>query len=221
MVRAAGHLAVTQLEIAVAGFAVCSVITYCFALSKPKGVNEASSIILTESEYKSLVNMLENDGSNSPEKSRTMSGRMSDMLRNYQVHITNNPFRDGDFAALLLVSGGSVVLGAIHLIAWNFTFPSSTERWLWNVSALVSASVLPLGIPFALLGVFVDRTLHRKERFGSDGPGYYVGGLIFSGCCILYIGSRLVIIVEMIRCLFYLPPAAFVATWTNGMPHFE
>lgn len=220
VVRAARKLAVTQLEIAVAGFAVCSVITYFFALSKPKGVNEASSIMLTESRYESLVHMLENDGAVSPDKPRSMSRRMSEMLRSYQVHFTNNPFHEGEFTALLLVSGTSVVLGAIHLIAWNFTFPNPTERWLWNISALVSASVLPLGVPIALVGVFVDRMLHGKDDFESEGPGYYVGGLIFSGCCVLYVGSRLVIIVEMIRCLFYLPPAAFVATWTNNFPHF-
>ena len=30
-----------------------------------------------------------------------------------------------------------VMFGAIHLLAWNYAFPSTTEKWLWRISSLL------------------------------------------------------------------------------------
>jgi hypothetical protein len=37
---------------------------------------------------------------------------------------------------------------------------------------------------------------------------------------LMYLVARLVIIVEIFRGLWYLPPEAFVTTWTSSIPHF-
>jgi hypothetical protein len=36
----------------------------------------------------------------------------------------------------------------------------------------------------------------------------------------MYITARLVLLVETFRTLFFLPPLAFVSTWTANIPHF-
>jgi hypothetical protein len=37
----------------------------------------------------------------------------------------------------------------------------------------------------------------------------------------VYITARLVLLVETFRTLFFLPPLAFVSTWTADIPHFS
>jgi hypothetical protein len=36
---------------------------------------------------------------------------------------------------------------------------------------------------------------------------------------LVYILARLFLIVELFRCLFFLPPSAFVSTWVSSVPH--
>jgi hypothetical protein len=43
--------------------------------------------------------------------------------------------------------------------------------------------------------------------------------MVFFLVVFIYILARLFLIVELFRCLFFLPPSAFVATWVSSVPH--
>jgi hypothetical protein len=46
-------------------------------------------------------------------------------------------------------------------------------------------------------------------------------GIILLLCLILasYVVCRLFLVVEVFRCLCFLPPSAYVATWATNVPH--
>lgn len=50
-------------------------------------------------------------------------------------------------------------------------------------------------------------------------PPLYANLFLFF-CLALYCISRIVLMVQMVRCLFFLTPDAFQATWAASLPHF-
>jgi hypothetical protein len=98
----------------------------------------------------------------------------------------------------------SLAFGAIHFAAWNFPFPTTIEQWLWRVCVVYSTLSLPLGY---YLGLIPGLT-----RYVDDAS-------LVSASIGMYSVSRLVIIVGMGRCLFYLPPESFTTTWAANLPH--
>jgi hypothetical protein len=53
-----------------------------------------------------------------------------------------------------------MVFGAIHLAAWNFSFPSKVERIMWRMSS-TAITLLPL---FSLLNSSMSSKLHAAKR---------------------------------------------------------
>jgi len=99
-----------------------------------------------------------------------------------------------------------IVFGGIHCIGWFFNFPSSDEAILWRVSSVVLTGIaflLPL-ILFCLM-----ETLNR--RFSV-----IVGIIIL----LVYIVSRLLLLVEAFISLRHLTPGMFaLVEWTSFIPH--
>jgi len=119
---------------------------------------------------------------------------------------------------LLLIS---VPFGAIHLAAWNYTFPTQIDRDVWRSAAIVitTATLAFLGA-VAAVEVF-SKTM--KCVFGSSRVENTVDtifGYLVAATVIIYTLSRLALIVEMFRCLLYLPPDAYLKTWASNIPHF-
>lgn len=92
----------------------------------------------------------------------------------------------------------AVVMGAIHLAGWNFAFPTTIDKWLWRMNSIAS-------IVFAMTSVFIIPTSESLMVISIA----------------IYSVARVALIVEMIRCLFYLPSDAFTATWTANIPHIS
>jgi hypothetical protein len=98
----------------------------------------------------------------------------------------------------------SLAFGAIHFAAWNFPFPTTIDQWLWRVCVVYSTLSLPLGYYIGLIP--------GLTRYVDDAS-------LVSASIGMYSVSRLVIIVGMGRCLFYLPPESFMNTWAANLPH--
>ena len=105
----------------------------------------------------------------------------------------------------LIISPTSLLFGAIHVAAWAFHFPSAVDMWIWRVASCISALALLVG----------NAGYHLNATFNGSSTGFV--GL----CCawVLYTVARFVLMVEMIRTLFYLPSGAFISTWAAGFPH--
>ncbi|SPQ20904.1 2e0332dd-2639-4ba2-b789-3678d10ef824 [Thermothielavioides terrestris] len=93
---------------------------------------------------------------------------------------------------LLCLLGAS--FGAIHLISWNTTFPTTVEQWLWRSSALTSVATAVLCMQFRTMGV------------KWEGPI----SIIKVGSPLLYIISRLVMAVETFAGLRAMEPGTYM-----------
>jgi hypothetical protein len=105
-----------------------------------------------------------------------------------------------------------VIFGAIHCVAWSFSFSSHTEAFLWRLSS-VAITVVPLFlVGFFTLGVVADES------------GWDTLGLSLLFCMplsgLLYVAARLTTLVLAFINLSSLPPGAFQAVhWTTLLPH--
>ncbi|KAI9448967.1 hypothetical protein F5148DRAFT_987816, partial [Russula earlei] len=120
--------------------------------------------------------------------------------------------------AWVAVLGITLTFGGIHCIGWSFSFPSSAEQTLWRVAS-VTITAVPILFPvFPLL----DRD---DSGDGNLSRFFFNLGLLFLSLCVvasplLYMLSRLVLLVLPFLSLRSLPPAAYhVVHWTSFIPH--
>jgi hypothetical protein len=169
-------------------------------------------------------------------------------IKDIQASRTNMHANMDDPLFWIMLIALPIVYGSVHLIAWNFTFPTYTEKMMWRVACILIAG----GIPFTLimiitlfLGYIIAELLFEKypwwerftERFTERtkkiilidifGPSRIsvIAGLIslFSGFIslfALYFGARLFIIIESFISIRRLPLGVFLTVnWSTYIPH--
>jgi hypothetical protein len=107
-----------------------------------------------------------------------------------------------------------IIFGAIHCIAWDFTFPTLVEKRMWQVSSVLSAALVSLTV--------VLLVIYWRFAVTKDGPSLKAkrgSSVIFLLLAAVFVFARLFIIMEAFRSLAYLPSGAFLTTWTNAWPH--
>ena len=112
-----------------------------------------------------------------------------------------------------IVLGVAACFGAIHCIAWHFSFPTHTELLMWRISS-VAITAVPVYILLMSFLVF----LLGKMDFHKFGITILYFGLL-SGF-ILYIIARVVTLDLALISLRDLPPGAYETVhWTTIIPH--
>ena len=112
----------------------------------------------------------------------------------------------GFFICILPVVGG--VFGGIHCVGWFFDFPSSAEAMLWRVSSAVLTVVAFLS---PIIIYFLAKLHDDQEYFGVA-----VGTIIV----LVYVVSRLLLVVEAFMSLRHLTPGMLaLVKWTSFLPH--
>jgi hypothetical protein len=222
IVRHTTRLPVSQLEIAVLAFSVCTFFTYLFYLRKPQNVT-APTYITADGNNPKLF-----DKSTYPKRSSWFQstfekwGAKDSILDLISRPIPNDiEYEDNfkfihDYCPWTFIDDGMVVagtiFGALHCFAWNFQFPSRTERLLWKIAGVGSAAV-----PLAYTLVFnVHHLLKDTHRFQ---PLLWILFVLRSALEVFYVLARLYLMVEVFRSLFFLPPEAFITTWSTQIPH--
>jgi hypothetical protein len=215
IVRAVRSLSVSQLEVAVTAFGVCAIITYFLVLPKPKGVDVP--IILKQFEGYIPVEKAEFHVVRNRVYQSSVRGLFvpeADLVELAEImgsHIPNDTV--SDFAILHLDMGvaiGGLIFGAIHIAAWNLSFPTAIEQTLWRTASIMSTALLPI----MYLPLFMNEyIIQRRVPFML----IKVWDIIFGG---LYVIARASLLVEIFRTLFYLPEDAYVTTWAVSVPHF-
>ena len=110
------------------------------------------------------------------------------------------------------VVGG--VFGGIHCAGWYFNFPSSAEAMLWRVSSAVLT-----GIAFLLPIVAIFVTF-LSEFINSDSLRRYFAATVYSIIVLVYVVSRLILLLEAFISLRHLTPEMLaLVTWTSFIPH--
>ena len=230
--RAREHLLVTHLEIVTLAYAAMNFVIYIFWWNKPLNVNRPIRV------FRKLDRNAASD-SNRPHRSRpvewkltwkAIGGGLKTLLsliiagEGDEVHLSHEdrvPMfwadnrRDKHFAmADFMVLGVGICFGAIHCIAWHFSFPTPTELLMWRISS-VAITAVPVYIPLMMgLGVLLG------ELMNSDKLGFTViyFGPLFGG--ILYIIARAATLVLAFTSLRDLPPGAYQTVhWTTSIPH--
>lgn len=104
---------------------------------------------------------------------------------------------------------GAAIFGGIHVLAWNFAFPTTIELICWRCASVYLTIVSLASVPLAYLEDHSSKTVETG-----------VDRLVNFFLC-LYIVARLFILVEIFRTLFFLPAGSFVSTWSTNLPHFS
>ncbi|KAJ7038362.1 hypothetical protein C8F04DRAFT_359624 [Mycena alexandri] len=108
--------------------------------------------------------------------------------------------------------------GAIHCVAWNTTFPTISEMWMWrSSSSFVAVYPLLLG-SFCALSFFLQGKLRRRSTL--DNLFSLVLKTIVFGGVPIYILCRLCLIALPFTTLRALPTGALVdVDWSVYIPH--
>ena len=121
-----------------------------------------------------------------------------------------------DVAIGSLLSLVGVVFGGIHCAGWFFSFPSSDEAILWRVSSAVltgTAFLLPLFL--TLLAFFF-----KFSEGGNHKRRYFIAGFTIILLVLVYVMSRLLLLVEAFISLRHLTPGMLaLVKWTSFIPH--
>ena len=187
LVRYSQHKAVSQLELVTLGFGICGFFSYVVRWFKPQGIETHIRVWLRnidvddEEHMKKLHQAAFNISSTAPATfynalRRLEDGKIEKKLRMPNDAIGGEPRKVPKvFWTLALLA---MLVGAFHLFAWRFAFPTAVERTLWIVSCFVL-----IGSPLiSLLGVshfrqyafekardnFVLRVQRALQQHGTD-----------------------------------------------------
>lgn len=213
--RRAEGLSLSVLEISTIGYAACAIIAYFLWWKKPRIMTEASLIekkIVQIDKTKSDPDTpptnedKEDDSNNRPNASNECLIRCTEpKLLDYNKY----------WGPVNAIGGISpMVYGLLHLLAWNNAFPTQVELILWRTSTIaVIASCIPM-LLYGFIGPKISLTWFGI-RIKLE---HLFLGLFF----IMYVPTRLFMLVEAFRQLWYLPPNAYqVTSWSNYLPQFS
>ncbi len=228
IMRHAQKLPSSQLEVAVVSVAGFALVTYILIFKKLQGVNTPRYILAARYPTPEDILTIAEAGTQRP--IAFIWEATSYAIPNLALHDTGANWQN---VSIFTWGGGfaSSILGSIHCVAWNFEFPTPTERLLWRV-----ASVLTTALPFPLfvwaLGIIAWRMIKklitgkaiRRRREGipfnsAEGARLF---LALSGflAALVYVFARFFLLFEIFRSLFFLPPGAFrTPTWFASLPH--
>ncbi|KAF8660448.1 hypothetical protein AX16_001628 [Volvariella volvacea WC 439] len=129
---------------------------------------------------------------------------------------------DGEAQQLAVIYGSliGVLFGGIHLIGWDFQFPTTTELWLWRTSSLI-LTIIPLGF---VLSYTFSLAYGRTSSSFMEGV-YKVIAVAFAYPHIflgppLYCAARIALLFLAFFTLRDLPDSAYRnVQWTEFVPH--
>ena len=244
--RAIQHLPITPLEIATLGFTIPSFATFALWFSKPVDIQIPMTIEL-EDKLEDLLKKLGPQAScswrdtpldfigpvNSPSfvsevilKNRIWPGHArftgpADRIRN-DVFGLKYSKTDQLFVAATWVS-----YAAVHLIAYDFSFPSHAEVIIWRVSAIAMAGSMVLiwmvgnRKTFLLVGYLWPSKRKEMEKISNE-RGKVSRVQILSGAAIalMYMSARVCLIVLALIALRQVHAAVYNSVeWTGLFPH--
>jgi len=100
---------------------------------------------------------------------------------------------------------------AMHVVAWNWNFPTPVEQLLWRVASITPTVICP--VIFMLFPVIGDHS-KKWQRVVVWCAIYPLGAVYFL--------ARATLVVQVVLCLRALPKAAYdEVDWTFYVPHIS
>ena len=223
--RAIEHLPVTHLEIVTLAYAAMNFVIYVFWWNKPLNVNRPVRVFrksepgetqpqvpepiseARELTWEVIRNGLEATfffiiGSQDEDFDLSREDRVPRFWANTSA--------TGDEAAIAdaIMLGVGVCFGAIHCIAWDFSFPTHAELVMWRISS-VAITAVPI---YIFLGFILAAW--------ADSSNYTPEAILILPPVTLYILARAVTLVLAFTSLKDLAPGAYeIVHWTTFIPH--
>ena len=223
------HLPVTHLEIVTLAYAAMNFAIYIFWWNKPLNVNRPVRVF-RKSEPREAQPRVNEPISEARKLTREAIGKGletiyklivagedndADLSREDRVpRFWANTNENDVIIADVIVLGVGVCFGAIHCIAWLFSFPTHAELLMWRISS-VAITALPFYILLLVVLAFWlgEKTDSEKVFLTLLYFGPFSGG-------VLYILARAVTLVLAFTSLRDLPPGAYETVhWTTFIPH--
>ena len=223
--RGVERLPITHLEIVTLAYAAMNFVIYVFWWNKPLNVNRPVRVFRkSDVEEPTLEGRRFASGANRDSLETIfnfIAGGQDDGVnlgREDRVprFWANSTAKDA-LTADLIVLGVGVCFGAIHCIAWGFTFPThAAESLIWRISS-VAITAVPFYIPLTLL---LATWLGNMD---FDNAAVIIGGFATFSILpagVLYILARVFTLALAFTSLRDLPHGAFdTVHWTTFIPH--
>ena len=226
--RAIERLPITHLEIVTLAYAAMNFVIYIFWWNKPLNVNRPVRVFrkpdlgaesqpretrrsgawrLTWREIgKGLVTMVVYIAGGQDNELFDHSLIDEDRVPRFWADSSGDDAKRAD----AIVLGVGVCFGAIHCIAWSFSFPTHAELLMWRISS-VAITAVPVYISLGTVLGFWLEDMHFGKTILYFSP--------FSGV-ILYILARAITLVLAFTSLRDLPPGGYETVhWTTFIPH--
>jgi hypothetical protein len=224
-IRTSRHLPISLLELAVLAYSTSAFFTYILSFHKPQGINEPTYVsvpIVLD------VLLLERILAATKESSGYTGTRVSSLFIGGppNINILQPIPNNAEYAIFPTINGwkfpfsyyfvgmtfAGTLFAVIHCLAWNFHFPSSTDRLLWRVSSVLTVAWTPVyAVNFVLCG-HLKKVVRGALQFGQSVEIILLLVYVLARCCLL---------VLVFRCLFFLETGAFIATLDGMIPHIQ
>lgn len=228
LARVAEGLPICALEVATSAFALCSFLTYLLLFKKPQGAFAPMTLAyydtipeeIQQLKIRYLQRQLRDDDpvdQHHVHDLRTGVHGKPPYLLDPPIGLTRM-LDMSIYPSFMYISG--IVFGGIHLAGWSLEFPTETDRWLWRTSSLATTVIPTLALPLTL---WFGRTstADPSTRYWRPSKSRLLT-MVIGYSITVYCVSRLILLVEMIRTLFYLPVAAYeTPSWSIGIPHIS
>ena len=223
--RGIKHLPVTHLEIVTLAYAAMNFVIYVFWWNKPLNVNQPVRVFRKSGESEPSETQPQSSSeaqiSTSEATDKCLETIFGFIAGNQDVNLSRedrvprfwaNSTGGNILIADMIVLGVGVFFGAIHCIAWGFSFPTHAELLIWRVS-----SVAITAVPFYMALMFGLALWLANMGFDTIGS---IFGFSILPAFILYIIVRVATLVLALTSLRDLPHGAFdTVHWTTFIPH--
>ncbi|KAH8770334.1 hypothetical protein BGZ57DRAFT_441993 [Hyaloscypha finlandica] len=236
------NLEISCLELSTVAFAVCTAVSYSLWMNKPLSVEVAVPIEMTITMAQVLseagpaasvlyedtpMDFVEQPGWRAWRRRRRFAHASGLSKRPLERFPNDYGFEPASVKPPLLMSLVMSLYGAIHILGWNFSFPTRIDMQIWRIasitsfvnlffSGLVEALTLKPWFNFdmTVLGVWEHKSSKRTfwRRWAMDGPATLAA--------MVYFAARLMLIGEMFASLRLMDSTAYeTVNWTNFIPH--
>lgn len=197
--RGVQGLPVSPLELTTIAFICCAAGVEFFWWKKPLDIRSHTSVTISldgESQFLTVFPELLFAPSEQ-EKAELIDPKL---FFGRFVEDTNEMHKKG-IASLVTIG---CIFGGIHLLAWNFSFPTEIERWLWRFFGISASSSL----------VCMYTTLWFCRNKTARWTIVTCGGVLYSL-------SRTFLVVEAFVALRFVPIRLYeTVSWEGTLPHF-
>lgn len=231
--RAFQRLPVTLLELSTVALLTCTGATFFFWFYKPLNV-ETPTFLFSDSSIEDIL-IKAGPAADLPFRDTPMDFVEPQLYTSSQMPLhrfwgvqqrplpripNDRDSRLHNLKTLLIVMIPTASFSLLHLVAWNFDFPTRLEQLFWRWTCVSMCVVLAIGCTVEAVSIIWDgyttsglTTLNGYKLKWPTNLLFFIPGF-------LYMSARIIVIGEIILTLRLLPSGCFEnVRWTELLPH--